>query len=71
MASYNISIKEDAYDFLKRLKVKDKSFSDVILEFKENKKDIMAFFGTLKNIDWEAKEPKIKEFRNSFNKKLK
>lgn len=71
MVSYNISIKEDAYDFLKRLKAKDKSFSDVILKFKENKKDIMAFFGALKSIDWKEKEAKVKEFRTSFNKRLK
>lgn len=71
MSSYNISIKEDAYRYLKRLKAKDKSFSDVILDFKEEKKDIMTFFGILKDINWEEKEAKMKEFRSSFNKRLR
>lgn len=34
MGSVNISLKKDAYEFLKSLKSDDKSFSEVILEFK-------------------------------------
>ena len=75
MVSINISIKKEAYDFLSRLKSKDKSFSDIILEFKDdkgNKKDIMRFFGALKNenIDWEEKEKRMKEFREDFDKRI-
>ena len=75
MTNVNISIKKEAYDFLKSFKTEDKSFSEVILELKRergNKKDIMKFFGALKNadIDWEAKEKRMKEFRNSFNKRM-
>jgi len=72
MASINISIKKEAYDFLSRLKTKDRSFSDVILEFKGNKDNIMKLFGALgdADIDWEAKEKRMKEFRDSFNKKI-
>lgn len=48
MVSMNISIKREAYDFLKKLKTKDKSFSDVILNFRKDKARPMDFFGVLK-----------------------
>ena len=61
MPSVNISIKKDAYDFLKSLKAKNKSFSDIILQFKHekgSKESIMRFWGALNDdaIDWEKKE---------------
>lgn len=71
--SMNISIKDEAYEFLSSLKSKDKSFSDVILEFKEckgNKENIMGLFGALKNIDWEKREKNIKEFRKEFDDRV-
>ncbi|MAF50839.1 MAG: hypothetical protein CMH64_01985 [Nanoarchaeota archaeon] len=76
MVSVNISLKKDAYEFLKSLKAEDKSFSEVILEFKKekgNKNNIMKFFGALKdeNINWEEKEKDMKMFRDSFNKRMK
>ncbi|MBU4069861.1 MAG: antitoxin VapB family protein [Nanoarchaeota archaeon] len=80
MVSVNISIKKEAYNFLKSLKAKDASFSDVILEFKEreigkkgSKESVMKFFGVLKNknIDWKAKEKRMGEFREEFEKRLK
>ncbi len=64
--SMNISIKDEAYEFLSRFKSKNKSFSDVILGFKENKgnkENIMGFFGALKEIDWEKREKDMKKFR--------
>ena len=70
MASINISIKKDAYEFLKKMKGKDQSFSDVILGFNKDKKDIMKFFGVMKGSDWEEKEKNMKGFRESFNKRL-
>ncbi len=70
MVSINISVKKDAYDFLKNLKSKDKSFSDVILSFKKDNGSIMNFFGVLKNLNWNAKEERMKDLRQSFNKKL-
>ncbi len=79
MASVNISLTEEAYDYLKMLKGKEKSFSDVVLELKErsgekkgSKEVVLKFFGALKDkgIDWEAKEKRMKEFRDSFNKRL-
>ncbi len=75
MSSMNISIKKDAYNFLKSLKFKDESFSDIILELKEqymqkkgSKDCIMNFFGILKDkdIDWKSKKNKMKNFRNEF-----
>ena len=70
MTSINISVKKEAYEFLRNLKAGDKSFSDVILSFKKEKKDIMRFFGVLKDSDWENKEISMKKLRESFNKRL-
>ncbi len=74
MSSLNISLKKEAYDFLKSLKDEDKSFSDVILEFKgkSNKEKILELFKEkrdLSGIDWKAKEKRMREFRASFNKR--
>lgn len=70
MTSTNIAIKKEAYEFLKNLKTKDRSFSDVILSFKKEKNNIMRFFGVLKNLDWDEKEKNMKDFRSSFSKRL-
>jgi len=77
MSSLNISLKKEAYEFLKSLKSSEKSFSDVILEFREKKgkkdgKSILKYAGALKgiDIDWRAKEERMKEFRDSFNKRI-
>ena len=70
MVSMNISIKREAYTFLKALKTKEKSFSDVILSFKNNQQDIMCFFGLLKENNWNEKERHMKDFREVFNKRL-
>ena len=45
MASINISLRKEAYEFLKKIKTKDKSFSDVVLSFKKGQGDAMQFFG--------------------------
>ena len=71
MTSINISVKKDAYDFLRRLKSKDKSFSDVILSFKKDKHTTMNFFGILKNLDWDKKEERMSDLRQSFEKRIK
>ena len=70
MSSTNISIKKEAYEFLKSIKSREKSFSDVILSFKKKDSGIMEFFGVLKNTNWNEKEKNRKEFRNSFNRRL-
>ena len=79
MVNINISIRKEAYDFLSSFKTKEKSFSDVILEFKENNyekgsaKSLLRFAGVLKDldIDWKEKEKRMKEFRNSFDKRIR
>ena len=77
MASINISLTEEAYNYLRTLKGKDKSFSEVIIEMKENgcfrkgsKENVLRFAGVLKNIDWKEREKRMKGFRESFNKKM-
>lgn len=69
MSSINISVKKEAYNFLRNLKTRDKSFSDVILSFKKEH-GIMRFFGIFRDIDWDAREKNMKNLRGSFNKKL-
>ena len=73
MVNVNISIKEEAYRFLKSLKSMDKSFSDVILDFKREDKNrnIMRFFGVLKNVDWDIREKRMREFRSEFEERFK
>ena len=56
MASKTITISEQAYRFLRRLKQKDKSFSDVILSVKKKRHDIMSFAGALKKADLKSVE---------------
>ena len=79
MASLNISITEEAYRYLRMLKGNNKSFSEVILEIKDNgmmrkgsKENVLRFAGVLKdkNINWDEVERNIKDFRNSFNKRV-
>jgi len=70
MSSINISIRKEAYEFLKNLKTREKSFSDVILSFKKEQNDIMKFFGILKDINWNEKDEHMKNLRISFKTKL-
>ena len=71
MASVNISVRKEAYTFLKNLKTDNKSFSDIILSFKKEQNDIMRFFGVLNGLDWNNKEKNMKSLRESYNKRLK
>ena len=76
MASKNISLTEEAYKYLKMLKGKNKSFSDVVLKMKEAErkgtgKDLLKFAGFLKDVDWEEREKRMKSFRESFSKRVR
>lgn len=78
MVNINISLTEEAYNYLKMLKGRDKSFSDVVIEMKKdcnkgNGKSLLKYAGVLKDkgIDWDEKERRMKEFREGFNKNLK
>ena len=75
MSSINISLKKEAYDFLNSIRKKDQSFSEIILEFKKEKKftgkDLLKFAGALKDKeDWDETEKNMKKFRKSINKRL-
>ena len=75
MSYITISINQEAYNFLKSLKAKDESFSDVIFKFKEkkgSKEAIMKYFGVLKDkgIDWNEKEKRMKEFRGEVDSRF-
>ncbi len=57
MATKTISLKEEAYERLKRLKKDDKSFSDVILELTEtSKKDFTNLIGADLDVEWKKIE---------------
>jgi len=70
MTSTNISLRKEAYEFLKKLKSQDKSFSDVVLSFKKDKQDIMSFFGVLKDIDWECRKDEMEKLKDNFDRSL-
>ncbi len=69
----NIAIREEAYAFLKSLKTGDRSFSDVILGFKEQAQStegIMRFFGTLQDVDWDERRKAMAGLRREFEERL-
>lgn len=76
MVNINISLRKEAYDFLNSLKTKNKSFSEVILDFKKDKyekgnaKSLLRFAGILKNVDWEEREKEMKALRKDFDKRI-
>ncbi len=76
MGSMNISIKDEAYKFLKSLRGRDESFSDVILRFKEKRgntgKDLISFVRSYKklNVDWEEKKKNVKEFKRLYDRDI-
>ena len=76
MTTKNISIMEDVYNLLLRIKTANESFSDVIRRELKKKRDVMEFAGAWKNVisDKEAKEMKInikKLRKRSTNELLK
>ncbi len=55
MVSRTISLREDAYERLKRLKGEDKSFTDVVLELTENEEhDFSDFIGADITVEWDT-----------------
>lgn len=70
MGSKNITISDKAYEYLKKLKKQGKSFSDIILEFKEKRQDVMSYAGSLKSSDLDSIE-KIRENSREDWKKRK
>ncbi len=78
MVNVNISLTEEAYSYLKMLKGRDKSFSEVVIEMKtkhngnNNAKRMLSIGKSISdlNIDWDKREKIISEVRNSFNRRL-
>lgn len=77
MASVNISLTEEAYKFLKMLKGSDKSFSDVVLEIKKDKRKsergtgraLLKYAGVLKNLDTKRFDKIREDLNESFEKR--
>lgn len=77
MVNINISIKEEAYNYLKMLKGNDKSFSDVILGMKNERKgctgkELVKLAERFKdlNIDWDKKQREAENIRKELNEEL-
>ena len=73
MGSTNISIKQEAYEYLKSIKTADESFSDAILKLRANqKKDGQLAVQIAKNYKKPSKkhvqerEKAIQKFREEF-----
>ena len=70
MATKTITIREEAYNRLKKFK-NGKSFSEVIMEITSDKNvDLSESFGLWNDDDVEEVEEKRKEFRESFEERL-
>ena len=65
MATKNISLSEDAYNKLKKLKEEGESFSDVVRRITDTYSDITKFSGTFPEIA-EVKE-ELKKERKEFS----
>jgi len=74
MVIKSLTITEEAYDSLKRLKYGDESFSEVIIRVaKEKKPNLEKYFGILKQSETKAEDwiKRIKEGREKFNASAK
>ncbi len=78
MPRLHISLRKEAYEFLKSRRARGESFSDIVLSFKEPKKNPMDFFGIWKDMPKEEFESIKKElektrtgFKKSFARRLK
>lgn len=67
MGSKNITISEEAYEYLKSMKGEEKSFSDVILSIKGRRIEVMSFAGSLKDADLESVERVRREMRADWS----
>ena len=77
MVNINISLRKEAYDYLRARTGKNRSFSDVVLEFKKqenikqgSKEAILKFAGVLENLDWDKKKKIMKDFREEVEERM-
>ena len=66
-----ITVTEEAYNNLKKMKLDKESFSDVINRINSPKNDIKSLIGIMKdNMNIEEAKKKIKEFTKEFTKDM-
>jgi len=77
MVNINISLTKEAYNYLKTLKGRDKSFSDVVIEMKEkcrerkgSKEAIMKYFGAIEKSRLDEIEKETEKTRADLNREL-
>lgn len=77
MVNINISLTEEAYNYLKILKGKDKSFSDVVIEMKEKgcyrkgiKELLMKYYGAIDKSELDRLSKRTREIREDLNTEL-
>ena len=66
-----ITVTEEAYNMLKRLKEKEESFSKEIIRITQNKSNLNKFFGILDEGSYEDLKNKTKEARKALSESLK
>lgn len=76
MSSINVSLRQEAYDYLKSIKSEDESFSDAVMKLKEERKTDGALAVQLaqhhKKPSQEhikEREQAIKQFRKNFERR--
>lgn len=69
MATKTITIMDDAYDLLKKAKLKDESFSDVIRREFSSKAKVSDFFGAWEDFDVVSLKKRISESRRISDKR--
>ena len=65
----NITVSDDAYEFLKKIKGDEKSFSDVILSMKGRRSNVMEYAGSLKDANMESVEKVREEIRQDWEER--
>ena len=66
-----IAIRDDIYNKLLKLKMKDRSFSNVIEEMMEKKGDLSDFIGIWGKKEASEAKRKVKKFRAKVDKEMK
>jgi len=67
MTVKTITVTEDAYEALKRMKAENESFSKVILRVTKSKESVEKYFGALDKTDARRLERKVKAFRKKVD----